>query len=45
MLAGDHVSGVWSRDGEIDRGPFAVIGVVSFGTKYNLDRMVEGAAA
>jgi hypothetical protein len=39
---GNNFSGLWRWDGEIDRGPYAVIGVVGFAIKHNLDRIVGG---
>ena len=35
-----RISDLWRWDGEIDRGPYALIGVVGFALKHNLDRLV-----
>lgn len=35
-----RLSDLWRWDGEIDRGPYALIGVVGFALKHNLDRFV-----
>lgn len=37
---GNKVSDLWRWGGEIDRGPYAIIGVVGFALKHNLDRYV-----
>ncbi|MGH9579357.1 MAG: DUF805 domain-containing protein, partial [Terriglobales bacterium] len=34
------VSDLWRWDGAVDRGPYAVIGLVGFAIKHNLDRAV-----
>jgi hypothetical protein len=33
-------SNLWSSEGTIDRGPYALIGFVGFAIKHNLDRFV-----
>jgi hypothetical protein len=35
-----RLSDLWRWDGGIDRGPYALIGVVGFALKHNLDRLV-----
>src|SRR5579859_4653766 len=35
---------IWRWDGVIDRGPYAIIGVVLFAVKHNLDRIVASLA-
>ena len=38
-----RLSNLWRWSGEIDRGPYALIGVVLFAVKHNLDRLVASA--
>lgn len=33
-------SGLWSWEGTIDRGPYALVGLIGFAIKHNLDRLV-----
>ncbi len=33
-------SDLWRWDGTIDRGPYALIGLLGFGIKHNIDRFV-----
>jgi len=35
-----HFSDLWRWDGTIGRGPYALIGVIGFAIKHNLDRLV-----
>lgn len=38
-----RLSELWRWDGTVDRGPYALIGVVGFAIKHNLDRLVATA--
>ncbi len=38
-----QLSNLWRWSGEIDRGPYALIGVIGFALKHNLDRLVASA--
>jgi uncharacterized membrane protein YhaH (DUF805 family) len=40
---GSTISSLWSRDGEIGRAPYALIGILGFALKHNLDRLVATA--
>jgi hypothetical protein len=33
-------SNLWSSEGTLDRGPYALIGFIGFAIKHNLDRLV-----
>jgi len=35
-----RVTDLWTSNGTIDRGPYALVGVVGFALKHNLDRLV-----
>jgi uncharacterized membrane protein YhaH (DUF805 family) len=37
------VSDLWSWEGTIDRGPYALVGLIGFAIKHNLDRVVATA--
>jgi Polyketide cyclase / dehydrase and lipid transport len=36
-------SDLWTGEGTIDRGPYALVGLIGFGIKHNLDRLVATA--
>lgn len=37
------VSDLWRWDGELNRGPYVAIGIIGFGIKHNLDRLLAYA--
>lgn len=43
-LARVHPSDLWRLDGKLDRGPYLLLGFGLMAVKYNLERLVAGAA-
>jgi len=38
-----HLSDLWRWDGEVTRGPYIAVGIIGFGIKHNLDRLLAYA--